>query len=694
MRGGLIAFWVLLAVVFASAVRVESTAGEAFRTEALRPVERERSIDGVRGRILSSDGQTLATEKETLALAMHYRHLQDPPDPAWLRRQLNRRLPRGKRNQPDEVQNARNAILAERRAYLAHLAELCGVDAETFRRRADRVQMRVERIVESVNQRRDAELAAHALREEPPPSGWKQHIARALGDTLRATVDDPPPPRVVVGEELDYHLLAEDLSPAVAAAIEAEPERYPNVRILRQSRRYYPLGSTAAHAIGHLGLVEPAELQPDGAGPKPDYKPDDFVGRMGIERQYERLLRGRRGLLVETTDHSGRVLSSRRQREPAAGRNLVLTLDARLQTFAETLLENAIQRQSRLEGREPSAGGAIVVLDVDSGAVRAMASTPRFDPNAFALRQRDDLSGVMDHPARPLFDRASRMAIAPGSTFKTLTAIALVESRLVDAEEEHHCLGYLHTPDRQRCELFVRQGKGHGDVTLYDALAQSCNVYFFHHAGRMGAEPLIDWAWRFGFARPTGIDLPSEAAGRVPTPETIETLEGHAWQIFDTQAIAIGQGSLTATPLQMAVLMSAVANGGALVTPHVLGGLMVGPDGAAAEDDSPRPSPRPVPGLRPQTLEIIRAGLEMVVADPHGTAHGTVLNDEVAIAGKTGTAETGGGRASHAWFAGYAPARRPKLAFVIVLEHGGSGAVAAGPLASRLVVHMRQLGLL
>ncbi len=257
----------------------------------------------------------------------------------------------------------------------------------------------------------------------------------------------------------------------------------------------------------------------------------------------------------------------------------------------------------------------------------------------------------------------------------------------------------------------MRQGIGHGETTLADALCRSCNVYFFHHAGLLGPDPLVDWAERFGFGRPTGVDLPGEAAGVVPNPENIERLEHHPWKTADTQALAVGQGSLTVTPLQIARLMAAVAGEGNLVRPHV---SRVGSahqnekqnnHGDDPADDSmvggAHPTktlvgdahPTKILNLHEKTLRVIREGLERVVSDPAGTAHDTVYLKDISIAGKTGTAETGSG-ASHAWFAGYVPADRPKYVFVIALEHGGEAAVTAGPVARRLVLRMKELGVL
>jgi penicillin-binding protein 2 len=349
-------------------------------------------------------------------------------------------------------------------------------------------------------------------------------------------------------------------------------------------------------------------------------------------------------------------------------------------------------------------------MNVRDGAIRAAASAPTFDPNVFACGTSKAVAALLADKSHPLFDRVCQMAISPGSTFKVATAVALMESGISSGQEAYLCQGYLHRPDSQRCALYVRQGIGHGEVTLSDALAVSCNVYFFHFADRMGPRPLVDWSGRLGFGRPTGVDLPAEAAGTLPSPENIQQLELHAWRTSDTQATAIGQGSLTATPLQVLRMMAAVANGGRLVAPRIRGhgaeirgqGIVVSGEWLVASKSAIHHPPSAIssnpqsliPNSSPHTLQVIRDGLRRVVADPKGTAHATVYLDSTAIAGKTGTAETGDGRPSHAWFAGYAPADDPKWAFVVVLEHAGDAATAAGPLAKRLVLRMEQLGML
>ena len=748
MRICLGGFAALVLVVFARATQLELTQGAAFRVEAAKPSQRQQILPGMRGRILARDGTVLACDKQILALAVHYRYLEQPADARWLRLTAQARLPKADRKNPRQLAAAEACVRAERDELCHRLCQSCGLSPQEWDARARRIQARVEQIAQSANRRRRAAAKPPDATTRADADSLPKQLGRLILDALSAPLDDPAPPPITVAEQLDYHVMVEDLWPELVTEIESHPEQYPAVKIVSRTRRTYPCGNLAAHVLGHVGPIEPEELKRN-RGDEDDYRADNYVGRMGLERQYEPLLRGHPGLAVETADRAGRMPSTVCRRAPGAGRDLILTLDSQLQRTAEELLDAAINRVGATAGlpssarldkpgtdrrlvmapvveSAESAGGAIVVVDVHTGAVRAAASAPRFDPNWFTGGKGEELAALLSDLAHPLVDRVSRTAISPGSVFKTATAIALLESAAVEPQETLTCQGYLHEPDRQRCEIYVRRGVGHGEVTLADALCTSCNVYFFHYGGRLGPIPLVDWAQRFGLGRPTGVDLPGESAGTVPTPETIQALEGHAWRTADTELLSIGQGSLRATPLQVACMMAAVANGGQLVTPHLLCGLglpkededeftesqtnNVAHRGAGCQParqigDLPhdfgdlrlnsRPAPpRPIPGLKPETLEIIREGLRRVVCDPEGTAHGTAYLETIAMAGKTGTAETGEGRAPHAWFAGYAPAEKPKLVFVVALEHAGSGATAAGPVVKRLVLRTRQLGML
>lgn len=334
-----------------------------------------------------------------------------------------------------------------------------------------------------------------------------------------------------------------------------------------------------------------------------------------------------------------------------------------------------------------------MVVDIATGQLLAAASAPRFDPAAFSLHDQSAIGQALNDPQQPMFDRCLQMALPPGSVFKVVSAIALLETRTVDPAAPLMCQGYVETPDRRRCQLFVRYGVGHGPTTLADALVQSCNVYFFHYADTLGGGPLASWAARFGFGQRTGIELPGEATGHLPTPREKKGGPAGRWSRADSEELVIGQSTLTATPLQVARMMAAVANDGWLSPISI-----VWSNDAARQDgrlvNARSPARQKIPGLDPNQLSIIRQALTRVVRDPGGTAYDSARLAEVPLAGKTGTAQTGRDRDDHAWFAGYAPADSPKVALAVVVEHGGSGGTVAAPIAQQLVRQMWQDGAL
>ena len=389
-----------------------------------------------------------------------------------------------------------------------------------------------------------------------------------------------------------------------------------------------------------------------------------LAGRAGIERQYDKVLAGESGQADETVDHRGRTIS---QRNPAAGRSGARPCaDARpgVATGRRNIARRGLAR--RLETSDDGLPRRRRRGDRNGRSQRrdsGRGQRPRFEPAALADAGLDDanrskLRRYRADPAHPLFDRTVQMALPPGSAFKTLAAIALLDSPGFDPRQPIDCQGFLHTPDRLRCEIYRRHGVGHGPMTLVDALAQSCNVYFFHYAEEFGPAPLVDWGRRFGFGRLTGIDVPGESGGHLPSPGASRSTR-QAWRTGDTASLAIGQGSLTTTPLQVVRMMAAVANGGFLVTPHVASRLEPpasdsagDPIGDAETGTINATPPRPIRGLELSRLAMVQEGLRRVVADRHGTGYATVRLKGIEIAGKTGTAETGGGLADHAWFAG------------------------------------------
>ncbi|MBN2292699.1 MAG: hypothetical protein JXM70_09755 [Pirellulales bacterium] len=698
LRVCLMCFIVLMAVVVARGVHLHITQGEDFRAVAAQPLVRRLDIPGSRGQILAADGSVLAHDEKVVSLAVKYRYLEEPPNPRWLQSTVRARLSRTDRKNELRLAEEETLVLAERQQLAEKLAELCGMTPEDWKRNAWRMQARVERISQSVNRQHEEKLRRD--REEKSANGFSPL------DVLQNDDDEIQPQKITVREELESHVMAENIPSVVAFEIKLNALRYPGVSIVEHHRRAYPRGKMAAHVLGYLGDPNPEETEADAA--RPDgrlYHEDDRRGRAGLELSYEKLLHGRRGELVETTDQGGRVLYSHREIEPGVGHDLVLTIQPQLQETAEKLLGDALSRRAVAGAKPPLAGGAIVVLDVQTGALLTAASAPGFDPNLFSGEKTHLVETILNDPARPLFDRVSKMAIAPGSVFKIVTAAALLQEGIVTDDEPFECQGYLKSPERLRCALYRRRGVGHGPVMLADALAQSCNVYFFHHVGSLDPNKLADWAELFGLGRPTGIDLPGESAGLVPRPETIEAIEDNTtglrppWHVGDTQMLAIGQGSLTATPLQIARLTAAVVNGGRLVTPHLVSRLsnpVLGGDEDESRTEIPIqiPSASQIAGLSPETLAAIRRGMRAAVEDEQGTAHATLSGVGVPVACKTGTAQTGGERWDHAWVAGYAPADKPLYAFVVAIEHAGNSSEAACPVAKRLIIRMQQLGLL
>ncbi|HEX3869641.1 MAG TPA: penicillin-binding transpeptidase domain-containing protein, partial [Pirellulales bacterium] len=622
------------------------------------------------GRILAADGTVLAHDEPALALSLQYRWLEEPPNDRWLRNQVRSRLSRSDRRDRQRVEEETARFLVERKQLHVRLARLCNVSPEMLAARMQNVQQRVERISRNVNARR-----ATAPDESPGANGgWFDRVMAVL----TPAPDARPPATIVVAEELDHHVVHVGLGLNEIAEIEGHPDRWPGTRVVQQMRRAYDGEALAAHALGHLGAASPAELTD-----REHYVTGDHVGRMGIERQYESLLCGRVGLVIDETDRTGRLLAHHEARQAEPGQDVMLSIDPRLQRTAEALADDTVRRLRRLEGGGDSAasGAAIVVLDVEQGSVYCAASAPRFDPNALSKADSDALAAMLNDPARPLFDRVTKMALAPGSVFKSISAVALLEEQIVDADETFFCRGFLREPDRLRCMLYRHQGVGHGPTTLADALAKSCNVYFFHHAAPLGADPLVAWAKRFGLGAKTGVDLPDEVSGRVPDPSRRLPNGSNAWSLADTQAMAIGQSTLQVTPLQMTRAMAAIANGGRLVTPRFVKRVdAIDGEPGGQSDSLPDTSSSESISLDQHTLAEVRRGLERVVADEDGTGHRSIYLDHRAIAGKTGTAETGPGRADHAWFVGYAPADRPSIAVGVVIEHAGSGGGVAGPI--------------
>jgi penicillin-binding protein 2 len=684
-----------------------------------QPFEQEfvsyESVPSRDGRLLSTDGRVLATDRQKFSVKVHYRWLEEPADPAWLRSQALDRLSKSERRNPKLVAREKEQILAERAAMWNRLSALTGHSPVKLTQERAKIQKRVEGIVALVEKRRrereNPSLIQKVPKDEPAWRRAWESVSRSITAPPSRLEQDP----LIIKEEQEYHPLLTGLSLAAVAEIESHPAQYAGLRIDTVSWRDYPEDSLAAHLIGvrkPLTAEEAEKRQAKFAQHDPlGYEVGDRIGEMGLERKYDQHLHGLRGRRKIVRNRRGEIIKTDMVREPRGGSDLMLTLNAGLQERLEQILDLKLVTSSdeKTEEQKPaSAGASLVVLDVRTGAVLAAVSAPRFSLMELINPTQDQWQAMNSDPRRPFFHRATHMAVAPGSVFKAVTAVALLESGKFDPDEARHCQGFLDRPDQHRCLTYRHFGVGHGEIDLSRAICRSCNVYFFQGARSIGPGPLAQWAEGFGIGQPTGIDLPGEESGNLPHPP-VETAERSRilpasfqepdarrtpWYPGDTLGLAIGQSRLPATPLQMARVMAAIANDGFLVTPHLVKGF--GPATFLNGEPSAAwttPEPRPIPGLTPGTLARVREGLEMVVGHPQGTGYKTVRMSEVKIAGKTGTAEVGGGLPDHAWFAGYVPADRPKYAFAVVLEHAGSGGATAGPIARRTVETLLELGL-
>lgn len=676
-----------------------------------RVTEEFEPIPSLNGRILAADGSVLAEDVEVIGLTAHYRWIEDPPNENWLKQQARSRLTPAERRDRKRVEAEMRRVADLHSSLWTRVAGLTGVPIEEINRRRAAIQAMVERMHRTVEARRQErfEQAQQERRRGQVSSetwwgtAWNQ-VVRALTTPPRREAQEP----LVIQEELAYHPLLDEITLKMEAEIEAHPEWFPGLRTSLRTRRTYPHGEVAAHLIGSRTPIREEELAERKAkfpkGDPLDYQEGDWIGRTGLERYYERHLRGIRGLRRIEKNRRGEVVRTEVVRQPRDGRNLVLTLDLNLQRTAEALLDEALAGKLSEEETEAPLpqGGCIAVLDIRNGELIAGASAPRFDLNLLVASDRERFEALQADKRQPFFPRLTRMMLPPGSVFKPLSAAAFLQTGRFDPDARMMCQGYLDSPRSNRCFIFTHFGVGHGPTDLTLALAESCNVYFFSGARQLGPEPLYDWGQRFGFGRPTGIDLPGERGGNLPVPPSRRgansTAKREPWYPADTLHYAIGQAALTVTPLQVVRMMAAIANGGELVTPRLArdaGPSFVASDSVAAVDSGALywPEPQPIPDLSPSTLERIQEGLRQVVAHPRGTGYKTVRSKHVAIAGKTGTAEVAG-REDHAWFAGYVPADRPRYAFVVVLEHAGSGGKTAGPVARALVEAMHAQGLL
>ena len=509
--------------------------------------------------------------------------------------------------------------------------------------------------------------AAWLVPGEIATDSWPQLLKRLteLGiypdiQTARKSLEDfrqfPSYLPVRLASRMDIHSisrLVEDLPNLSGVYLRTEPVRC------------YPENNRASHLIGYLREIDPNELS---LLRKQGYRLGDRLGKAGIERAYETVLRGVEGGEQVEVDARGRVLRTLRTVDPQPGTPVTLTLDLDVQRVAETAFGKQL--------------GAAVALDPATGDVLALFSAPEYDLNAISGRISPQMLAWLRGSQRPELNRAASGMYPPGSIFKIVTAVAALEKGAVTPATYYYCSGSYHGI---RCW----KHSGHGAINLTGAIAHSCNVAFMQMAEKVGVRELAGMSRRFGLGEAVGLQprveplLPNaesphalagiitEQRGLVPDPEWAKTVRKSPWMPGETLQMGMGQASLTVTPLQAACMTAAIANDGKRVHPRLV----------AAVGDEPAPIMPPTPlGLRPATVQQVKYGLRAVAGE--GTARR--LDPSLQIAGKTGTAQNPRGE-DHAWFVGYAPADAPKIAVAVVVEHGGHGGATAAPIAEAII---------
>jgi penicillin-binding protein 2 len=466
--------------------------------------------------------------------------------------------------------------------------------------------------------------------------------------------------------------IVQDASLAQVAAVSARRLDFelPDVVVEKVPTRRYP-ETMAAHLFGYVGEVNDAQVAENNA-----LKSGDITGQSGLEKVYNSYLMGEDGARRVVVNSVGREIRTLEEDPPTEGKRLQLTVDFDVQKAIEDAFDAV------------GLNGAAVVLDPSDGGVLGFTSRPAYDPNAFAaVIDRATWAALNTDRDRPLTDRAIQGRYSPGSTFKMAVALAALEEGVVTPDFHVNCPGHANFYGRDfKCWRFSRGG--HGSVDMRRAIKESCDVYFYTVANMLGVDKINKWATALGMGVLSGIDLPNEAVGLVPSTEWKRQRMHEKWYAGETISVGIGQGQVTTTPVSMAVYMATLANGGTRVTPHLLRAV----DDGAGWKPVPAPKPQGKIDISPEHLKVIHEGMWMAVNEPHGTGGSAAIMGH-DVSGKTGTAQviSNQGKAAagkterdlrdNGWFVFFAPRDNPEIAGVVFLEHGVHGGNAA------MVVH-------
>jgi len=490
-------------------------------------------------------------------------------------------------------------------------------------------------------------------------------IVKVTPDAIRKALEDATDART----SYDPVKIREEAPWDEVAVIEAHQDDLPGAIIEPEHLRHYPYGGLASHQFGYIGKVSKSQRKKEQADI------GMLTGQSGLEKIYDKLLRGVAGRRMIQVNAAGRKVKDLGIEEPRPGTDIYLTIDLDAQKAAEEELG--------------SRAGAVVAMDPNTGEILALTSHPTYDPNLFprGISPKDWVQ-LMKDPGHPMYNRAIQSVYPPGSTFKIIVALAGLESGVIKLDDRVACKGFLMSGRHSfRC---WKKG-GHGAVSFHQALVESCDVYFYTMGERIGWDRVAEYARKLGYGSLTGILLPDEKPGLIPTTAWKKKRTGEAWYPGDTYINSIGQGFVLVSPIQACQMMSVVANGGRFFRPLLLKQTR---NRETGEVNVVSPEHTGSVTLDPNVLQEVRSALAGVVNEPGGTAH-AAATPLAMVAGKTGTAQVIAQKVSgrklsdetkdHAWFVAFAPVENPKIAVAVVVEHGGHGGSAAAPIAKKVI---------
>jgi penicillin-binding protein 2 len=476
----------------------------------------------------------------------------------------------------------------------------------------------------------------------------KDDLLKTINERINSNILDP----IMLSSDLSHNQI-----------IDLNTKNIPSLKIKQVFKRFYPEGEYFSSVLGYIGYPSVADLNQ-----KKYLKSDFLTGKAGLEYFYDNILVGKPGIILNTRDALGKILSTTKIQEEASGQDLNLTIDGEFQKYLYKRMKQGLE----FLGRDK---GAAIALNPQNGEVLTIISFPSYDNNIFTQSKNlEEIKKILQHESRPLFNRVVSGTYAPGSTIKPLVGIAALNLKVISPNRKIFSPGYLDVPNPYNPDKPTRfvDWRYQGEVDLYSAIAQSSNVYFYVVGGGfgdisgLGISRLIEWWKKFGLGQKTNIDLPGENEGFLPTPEWHKNVFKRDWTLGDTYNVSIGQGDLKVTPIQLINYISAIANGGKLYEPHLL----------------KEKEPKILKDLSYLSSEIneVKIGMVETVKSPLGTAH--IMDDlPFEVAAKTGSAQIEGNKYENAFFVGFAPKDNPQIAILILVEKAREGSLNAVPIA-------------